>query len=275
MKKPKSFLHTMIRQEKNKNDKQITEIHFPKKIKISLKKNSKTKKINQSIKDRKIKQKYNNNALNIEDSSTNCFSGNIKKNIIPKFDYNLKNKQKDNPIIPLLIPRESDTESLFINFKLGEKDSYTDSTLRSDLKDYDNNNNNKNENNNKNRGKSNDSKKKINIKKYNHCEVDGNIGQNENDSLEIYDFTDKTNVDYVLKNLSALSCSKSGKDLSSIILDDFNEEDKSGNKKIINKIKIFNTKQSLSNICSKIKFNNNDKDLKNNKNNMIIKHNCK
>ena len=82
-------------------------------------------------------------------------------------------------------------------------------------------------------------------------------------------------MDYVLKNLSALSCSKSGKDLSSIILDDFNEEDKSGNKKIINKIKIFNTKQSLSNICSKIKFNNNDKDLKKNKNNIIIKHNCK
>ena len=136
---------------------------------------------------------------------------------------------------------------------MGENDSYTDSTLRSDLQNYNNI-----ELLYKNNRKSNNSINKISLKKYNHCQVDENIGQNENDSLEIYDFTDKTNVDYVLKNLSALSCSKSGKDKSSITLDDFNEEDKSGNKKMINKIKIFNTKQSLSNICSNFKFNNND-----------------
>ena len=244
----------MIKQEKskNKNDKQISEIYFLKNNKIILNKNSKTKKNNSTLKENKLKPKYNNNILNIEDSSTNCFSGNIKKNIIPKFDYNIKNKQKENPIIPLLIPRDNDIESLFINFKLGEKDSYTDSTLRSDLQNYNNNElycSNR---------KSNKSKSKISIKKYNHCQVDENIGQNEDDSLEIYDFTDKTNVDYVLKNLSALSCSKSGKDKSSVTLDDYNEEDKIGNKKMINKIKIFNTKQSFSNICSKIPFSNND-----------------
>ena len=88
--------------------------------------------------------------------------------------------------------------------------------------------------------------------KYNHCNVDENIGRNENDSLELYDFSDKTNIDYALRNLSALSCSRSGKDKSSINLDDCNEEE-SGNKKVINKIKMFNAKQSLSNITSKIK----------------------
>ena len=119
---------------------------------------------------------------------------------------------------------------------MGQNDSYTESTLRSDLKNYDLKN------------------KKLNLikNKYNHCNVDENIGRNENDSLELYDFSDKTNVDYVLRNLSALSCSRSGKDKSSINLDDCNE-DESGNKKVINKIKIFNAKQSLSNITSKIK----------------------
>lgn len=253
--KPKSFVHKMNKQDKLKNEKQTTQMHFPKKTKISIKKNSKMKKNIQTIKE-------NNNGLNIEDSSTN-FSGNIKKNIIPNFDYNIKNKQKGNPIIPLIIPKESEAESLFINLKLGEKDSYMESTLRSDLKDYKNNQININNK------KINNSKNKISLKKYNHCEVDGNIGQNENDSLEIYDFSDKTNVDYVLKNLSALSCSKSGKDRSSIILDDCNEEDKSGNIKMINKIKIFNTKQSLSNICFKLNFDNNDDP--NLKNKMILK----
>ena len=64
--------------------------------------------------------------------------------------------------------------------------------------------------------------------------------------MEIYDFTDKTNVDYVLKNLSVLSYSKSVKDKSSFILDDFNEEENE-NKQKINQIKIFNTKQIFSN----------------------------
>lgn len=234
--KPKSCSHRVSGiQNKSKNNRQIKENNFSKKLnKIrNPQKNSKNKNIKSSI----IKPKLNNILVNAEDSSTNYFSKSNKKNIIPKADYNLTIKKKlDTFAIPLLIPKESETESFFINFKLGEKDSYTESTLKSDLKkinkDYNINNlklNNNNE-----------------IKNYNYCYVDKNIEQNENDSLEIYDFTDKNNVDYVLGNLSILSCSKSIKDKSSFILDDFNEEE-SENKKVINKIKIFNTKQSLSN----------------------------
>ena len=55
----------------------------------------------------------------------------------------LNGKKEDDFDIPLLIKKESDIESLIINFKLGEKDlgnSYTESTLRSDTKIYDNEN---------------------------------------------------------------------------------------------------------------------------------------
>ena len=74
--------------------------------------------------------------------------------------------------------------------------------------------------------------------------------------MELYDFTDKTNVDYVLRNLSVLSCSKSNKDKSSVNLDDCNEEEINTNKNFINKIKIFNAKKSFTNYSSKIKEDN-------------------
>lgn len=240
--KSKSNNHTInIKQDNIKiytKNKQIKDRNIPKKIYPTIQKTSKTK-INSKTTKKKLKKPLYNNIFNIEDSSTNCLSrnNNKRRNIIPKFNLNLIKKQrKEKYIIPLLISKESEGESLFINYKLGQNDSYTESTLRSDLKNYDLKN------------------KKLNLikNKYNHCNVDENIGRNENDSLELYDFSDKTNVDYVLRNLSALSCSRSGKDKSSINLDDCNE-DESGNKKVINKIKIFNAKQSLSNITSKIK----------------------
>lgn len=254
--KPKSNNNTInYKQDKNRiniNDKHATEKKLSKNKNQTLQKISNVKIINRTNKENKTKSIFNtnktNNKMSIEDSSTNCLSGsNNKKHNIQKVNPNLKNNQKkDDFVIPLLIARDSDTESLFINFKLGEKDSYTESTLRSDIKNYDFKNEKKNINNIK--------LNNNNIKnKYNHCEVDQHIGQNESNSFELYDFTDKSNIDYVLKNLSALSCSKSGKDKSSIIMDDINEEEVSGHKKPINKIKIFNTKQSLSNITSKIK----------------------
>lgn len=245
--KPKSSTYILInnndKSKSLKNDNKPKEKYLSKNKNRTLLKNSRAKKISKLKEQNNLKQKINN--INIEDSSTNCFSGINKKNLIPKIEYNIiNNKKKDNFIIPLLIPRESDTESLFINFKLGEKDSYTESTLRSNV-------------NKRNEYKNIDNLKlnKNMIKNYDHCDVDKNIGKNENDSLEIYDFTDKTNVNYVLKNLSALSCSKSGKDKSSFNLDDLNEDELSGNKKIINKIKVFNTKQSISNNYTRIKLN--------------------
>ena len=240
--KSKSNNNTKIkRQNKNRiniNDKIYKENQLPKKINPITQKNSKGK-------ENEKKTGYNNNPSNIEDSSTNCLSGNKKKNFKSKLDDKLLNDKKfENFIIPFLITKDNDTESLFINFKLGEKDSYSESLLRNDSK-IDNNN-----------YANNIKLTNKNFNNYNYCEVDENIGKNEIDSLELYDFNDKSNVDYVLKNLSALSCSKSGKDKSSsIILDECNDEDISGNKKIINKIKIFNVKQNSPNFCSKIKVN--------------------
>ena len=227
--KPKSYSQISSNQNKNKTK----ENNYSKKFNKNRNAQKNSKNNNNLKSTNRIKPKQNNNnIINIEDSSTSYFSKNNKKNMIPKFDYNLiNNKKKDILPIPLLIPKESETESFFINFKLGENDSYTESTLRNDLKQ--NNINNLKLNNNK-------------SKNYNYCNVDKNIGQNENDSMEIYDFTDKTNVDYVLKNLSVLSYSKSVKDKSSFILDDFNEEENE-NKQKINQIKIFNTKQIFSN----------------------------
>lgn len=226
--KPKSYSQISSNQNKNKTK----ENNYSKKFNKYRNAQKNSKNNNNLKSSNRLKPKQNNNIINIEDSSTNCFSKNNKKNMIPKFDYNLiNNKKKDILPIPLLIPKESETESFFINFKLGENDSYTESTLRNDLKQ--NNINNLKLNNNK-------------SKNYYYCNVDKNIGQNENDSMEIYDFTDKTNVDYVLKNLSVLSYSKSVKDKSSFILDDFNEEENE-NKQKINQIKIFNTKQIFSN----------------------------
>ena len=227
--KAKSYSQISSNQNKNKTK----ENNYSKKFNKNRNAQKNSKNNNNLKSTNRIKPKQNNNnIINIEDSSTSYFSKNNKKNMIPKFDYNLiNNKKKDILPIPLLIPKESETESFFINFKLGENDSYTESTIRNDLKQ--NNINNLKLNNNK-------------SKNYNYCNVDKNIGQNENDSMEIYDFTDKTNVDYVLKNLSVLSYSKSVKDKSSFILDDFNEEENE-NKQKINQIKIFNTKQIFSN----------------------------
>ena len=267
--KTKSNFKNNIIQDKNKLIKieKDKDKNFSKKIKTLQNSKSKMKNNNITSKNeyksntknnsKNLKNKKIINNFNIEDSSTNCLSGN-KKNTIPKNDNNLlnskeKEKTRENFIYPFLIQKESDIESHFINFQLGEKDSYTESTLRSNIKNNCNdifmniNNIKLNINN--------DIKNNNNIKNYDYCNVDKNIGKNENDSMEIYDFSDKTNVDYVLKNFSALSCSKSGKEKSksSFILDDFNEEDINGNKNI-NKIKIFNTKQSICHNCTQIKL---------------------
>ena len=227
----------------NLNEKLSKEKQYSKKKNIFSQKKNKDKITKKYIKEKKKKSCNNNNPSNIEDSSTNCFSGNKNKNFITKLDNKFLSEKKIENFIPFLISKENDTESLFINFKLGEKDSYTESTLRSDSKNYNNYN-----------YFNNIKLTNKNYKNYNYCEVDDSIGKNEIDSLEIYDFNDKTNVDYVLKNLSALSCSKSGKDKSSIILNECNDEDISGNKNI-NKIKVFNAKQNSKNFFSKIKVN--------------------
>ena len=263
--KPKSSTKiTINNNDKNKslkNDNKTKEKYLSKNKNQTLLKNSRAKKILKIKEQNNLKQKINN--INMEDLSTNCLSGINKKNLIPKIENNIiSNKKKCNFIIPLLMPRESETESLFINFKLGEKDSYTESTLRSDI--------------NKINEYKNISNLKLNksiLKNYEHCNVDKNIGKNEDDSLEIYDFTDKTNVNYVLKNLSALSCSKSGRDKSSLNLDDLNEDEISGNKKMINQIKVFNTKQSISNDYTKIKLNKEKGTF--NKNNFLFRPNNK
>ena len=263
-----------IQKEKNKN--------FSKKKNKSFANNPNTNRNKDNIKSNHEK-KIISNILNIEDSSTNCFSGKNKKKIIPRIIYNINEKKdKDNLIIPFLIQKENDTESLFINFKLGEKDSYTESTLRSDI-EYNNykkeskkiinmkssyNKNNKNKNKSKN-------KNKIN---YDYCYVDNSIGQNESDSLEIYDFNDKNNEDYILNNLSVLSCSKSWKEKSSFNVDDFNDEDINGNKNI-NKIKIFNTKNNNVGLSSNNNnINNNNININKNtfiKNKFNFRHNYK
>ena len=128
--------------------------------------------------------------VNNEDSSTNFLSG-LKEKKFVKNDISTKMK--------------SETESFFINFKLGEKDSIMDNILINYSKTIENEN-----------------KKKINLKQnFNYCKVNNYSLQNENDSFEIYDFNDETNVRYVLKNLSNLSCDKSdvGGGLSNIFVD--------------------------------------------------------
>ena len=142
--KPKSYSQISSNQNKNKTK----ENNYSKKFNKNRNAQKNSKNNNNLKSSNRLKPKQNNNIINIEDSSTNCFSKNNKKNMIPKFDYNLiNNKKKDILPIPLLIPKESETESFFINFKLGENDSYTESTLRNDLKQ--NNINNLKLNNNK------------------------------------------------------------------------------------------------------------------------------
>ncbi len=250
----------------NLNKRLNLEKSHPKKCSNNIKKSSKKDLTEKSLKGSKCKFKANTNLINTEDSSTNCFSGIKKKNIVPKLDYMLLNEKKEDDFgTPLLITKESDSESLFINFNLGERDScnsYTESTLRSDAKIYDNDNENVNKTTHKKLNKRNKNRNN----KYNYCDVDENIGINEMDSLEIYDFADENNVDYVLKNLSVLSGSRSGKDRSSILLEDINGNDEDiNNDKFFNEIKIFNTKHNLLNINSKVDINKDkDKDKSNN-----------
>ena len=115
--------------------------------------------------------------------------------------------------IPPLITIETETESEFINIKLGEPDSKFDESIR-DFKEKNNKN---------------------------------------NDSREIFDFTNKTHVDYVMNNLSILSESHSFKE-SSDIFDECNNDETSGKSKVINKIRIFNTKQNIQNFNTFYKF---------------------
>ena len=163
--------------------------------------------------------------INNEDSSTNFLSG-LKEKKFVKNDISTKMK--------------SETESFFINFKLGEKDSFMDNILINYSKTIENEN-----------------KKKINLKQnFNYCKVNNYSSQNENDSFEIYDFNDETNVRYVLKNLSNLSCDKSevGGGLSNIF-EDLNEENWDNDEekdKIINDIKIFEVKKNFINSSQKI-----------------------
>ena len=225
----------------NVNQKLIVNKLYYKRNNYTSKKKAKPKVADITLAENKLKLKYNPININIEDSSTNYFSGNNIKFNSHDFDFKLNDKKIENIIIPALISKESEHESLFINFKLGEKDSLTESTVRSDLITCNNDNKIKNLKQNKN--------------DYNRCEVDENLEQNENNSFEIYDFNDKTNVDFVLRNLSALSCSKSGKEKSSFLFNDCNDEfdENFGNKQKINKIKIFNVKQSIPTNCSKNK----------------------
>ena len=103
--------------------------------------------------------------------------------------------------------------------------------------------------------------KKINLKnnninpKYNYCKVNKDCGKNENDSLEIYDFNDETNVDYVLKNMSALSCNKTNRNESSVIFENCDETigSKAQNENIINSIKIFEINDNMMNLGEKNK----------------------
>jgi len=169
--------------------------------------------------------------INNEDSSTNFLSGFNEKKIF----YKKTRKDKINP------NRKSESESFFINFKLGEKDSFMESIFKSRLKINENENN-----------------KKINLKNnFDYCRVNKDSGKNENDSLEIYDFNDETNVKYVLKNLSTtLSCDKSdvNNNLSNIFeeLNEENWDNDEGKDKIINDIKIFEVNKNLVNLSQKI-----------------------
>ena len=108
---------------------------------------------------------------------------------------------------PLLISIETEKESEFINIKLGESDS------------------------------------KVDINPTILQKPKNNIDE----SCEIFDFTDKTNVDYVLNNLSILSESQSFKEPSKIF-DECDKDDDSKRSKAINQIRIFNVKQSIQSL---------------------------
>ena len=143
-------------------------------------KNATQIKLTKPIKYRKL--------TNMEDISTN-------------YNENTNNKIKFN--IPYLLPvdKDTDTDSEFLNIKLGECDSVIG---------------------------------KENKKKYNN-----------DDSCEIYDFTNKTHVDFVMNNLSILSGSFSYNENQTNFFMELNENEVSGENKIENKIRMFNTKKSF------------------------------
>lgn len=158
----------------------------------------------------KNKKDINYTSIN-EDSSTNCISrNNIKNNITKKLE-NIENLNiKTEFDIPFILPSVTETESFFINPKLAENESYDVSPIKKTYKNI--------------------------------------IRNKREESCEIYDFNNQTHVELVLNNFSKLSQSQGIKDNSSTCLEENNDEETSGNKKVINKIKIFNTKHSAQNL---------------------------
>ena len=223
----------------------------PKRYETSIKITS--KKIPNKIKSKQKLFQKPTKQINNEDSSTNCLSGsNCKKiNIETNYLNNNININKEEYIIPSLLlkinnnNKEPETESFFINFKLGENDSFMDYQLLKPDKQIVNDK----------------VYKKINLKnnnvnkKYNYCKVNKDCGRNENDSLEIFDFNDETNVEYVLNNMSNLSCNKTCRDENSNLFENCDEinNTKTQNEQIINNIKIFEINNNITNLCKKNK----------------------
>ena len=71
----------------------------------------------------------------------------------------------------------------------------------------------------------------------------------------MYDFNDESNVEFVLKNMSALSNNKTWKNDNSNYYQDCNESigGISKNENIINNVKILEVQNSISNPFSKLK----------------------
>lgn len=235
-KNDKSYKTISLKKPQKKIEK-----HTPLKLKVQKKisnKNNSSIKVSQKI--NKIKQNQqkiidNNNTKSqnpTEYSSTNCPSCLNYKRI--NLNISQKNQKKSIPLL-LSNDKESETESAFINFKLGEKD-YIENFIKNDLK--------------KDKNKH---FKKINVKNnYDYCKVNKESGKNENDSLEIYDFNDEENVNYVLNNLANISSNKNTRIDYSNIFEDCNERSRynDGEKGNINIIKIFEVKKN--NISTKI-----------------------
>jgi len=214
---------------------------------IPLKKNTFTIK---SIQNKKPKKLINNKINNIiakhqnndEDSSTNFLSGfNYKKNNnninLPTYLNNAEKEEKYIVSESILKKRESKTESFFINFQLGEKDPFIDSIFKNDSK-YDNQNS-----------------KKFTLKNnYYNYGLNKGYGKGDNDSLELYDFNDDTNVEFILKNISYLNENKSRANNISIIfenIEEISEDNDKEKEKIVGDIKIFDVKKSIFNLNSK------------------------
>ena len=235
-KNDKSYKTISLKKPQKKIEKQTPlKLKFQKKI---SNKNNSSIKVSQKI--NKIKQNQqkiidNNNTKSqnpTEYSSTNCPSCLNYKRI--NLNISQKNQKKSIPLL-LSNDKESETESAFINFKLGEKD-YIENFIKNDI--------------NKDKNKH---FKKINVKNnYDYCKVNKESGKNENDSFEIYDFNDEENVNYVLNNLANISSNKNTRIDYSNIFEDCNESSRynDGEKGNINIIKIFEVKKN--NISTKI-----------------------